>query len=71
MKKGIIVEGKVVKKLPNCMFRVELFTDGKNIVLGYMSGKMRKNDIKVDLGDEVKVELSPYDLSKGRIIRRN
>jgi len=54
--------------LPNAMFRVEM--PNKNIVMGYISGRMRKHDIKILLGDTVEVEFSPYDLSKGRITRR-
>jgi translation initiation factor IF-1 len=62
------VDGVVYDILPNAMFRVELETGQK--VIGYISGKMRKNDIKVLLGDTVEVEFSLYDLSKGRITRR-
>jgi translation initiation factor IF-1 len=62
------VDGVVYDILPNAMFRVELETGQK--VIGYISGKMRKNDIKVLLGDTVEIEFSLYDLSKGRITRR-
>jgi translation initiation factor IF-1 len=64
----IKVEGQVVDVLPNATFRIKLGT-GNNI-LGYISGRMRQNDIKILLGDKVEVDLSPYDLSKGRIVRR-
>ena len=62
------VMGTIVEALPNTMFRVELDT-GQD-VLAYLCGKMRRYYIKVLLGDRVKVELSPYDLEKGRIVYR-
>ena len=62
------VEGTVVEALPNTMFRVEL--ENKHIVLAHVSGKMRMNFIKILPGDRVTVELSPYDLTKGRIVYR-
>ena len=58
----------VVEALPNAMFRVELETGQR--VLAYLSGRMRRYYIRVLLGDRVKVELSPYDLEKGRIVYR-
>jgi translation initiation factor IF-1 len=64
----IKVEGAVVDVLPNAMFRVQLSTGNK--ILGYISGRMRQNEIRILLGDEVELELSPYDLTKGRITRR-
>jgi translation initiation factor IF-1 len=64
----IKVEGEVVDVLPNAMFRVQLSTGNK--ILGYISGRMRQNEIRILLGDEVELELSPYDLTKGRITRR-
>jgi translation initiation factor IF-1 len=64
----IVLEGKIVDTLPNAMFRVEL-ENGHN-VLAYLSGKMRKYYIRVLLGDRVKVEMSPYDLTRGRITYR-
>jgi len=65
----IEIEGQVVDLLPNAMFKVTL--DGNNITINaYTSGRMRKNKIQVLLGDRVRVEMSPYDLSKGRISRR-
>jgi translation initiation factor IF-1 len=66
--KSIEVEGTVVEPLPNAMFRVELSNGHK--VLAHISGKMRMNYIRILTGDKVMVELSPYDLSRGRIIYR-
>lgn len=70
MPKGeaIEVEGKVLKALPNATFEVEL--SNKHKVLAHLSGKMRKHYIRILPGDSVLVELSPYDLSRGRIIYR-
>ena len=65
----IEIEGVVVEKLPNAMFEVEL-EDG-HIVLAHISGKLRMNFIKILPGDKVTLEMSPYDLSKGRIIWRD
>jgi translation initiation factor IF-1 len=65
---GIKMDGTVAEVLPNATFRITL-TAGQT-VLGYISGKMRQNDIKVLLGDKVEIEFSPYDLSRGRITRR-
>lgn len=68
-KKDVIeLEGKVVENLPNAIFRVQL--DSGQTVIGHLSGKMRVNMIKVMPGDRVVIELTPYDLSKGRITRR-
>ncbi|MBO7426728.1 MAG: translation initiation factor IF-1 [Clostridia bacterium] len=64
----IEVEGKVVDALPNAMFKVEL--DNGHIVLAHISGKLRQNYIKILPGDKVTMELSPYDLSRGRITWR-
>ena len=64
----IIVEGKVVEALPNAMFRVEL--DNGHKVLAHVSGKMRMHFIRILPGDRVTVELSPYDLTRGRITFR-
>ena len=64
----IEVEGLVVEKLPNAMFRVKL--ENGHIVLAHISGKMRMHYIKILPGDKVRVEMSPYDLSKGRIAFR-
>jgi len=65
---GITVEGTVVEALPNAMFRVELESGHK--VLAHVSGKMRMHFIKILPGDKVTVELSPYDLGRGRIVYR-
>ena len=68
-KDGVIeIEGAVVEALPNAMFRVEL--ENGHEVLGHTAGKMRKNRIRVLVGDEVLCELTPYDLTKGRITYR-
>ncbi len=64
----IEVEGRVVEALPNAMFRVEL--DNGHKVLAHISGRMRMNFIRILPGDRVMVELSPYDLNRGRIIYR-
>ncbi len=64
----IEVEGTVIEPLPNAMFRVELENGHK--VLAHISGKMRMNFIRILAGDKVTVELSPYDLSRGRIVYR-
>jgi translation initiation factor IF-1 len=66
--KGIHVEGKVIEALPNAYFKVEL--DNGHQVLAHASGKMRVHFIRILPGDRVVVELSPYDLSRGRIIYR-
>ncbi len=63
------VEGTVVEKLPNAMFQVEL--ENGHRVLAHISGKLRKNFIRILPGDTVTLELSPYDLTKGRIIWRD
>jgi translation initiation factor IF-1 len=65
---GVTVEGTVVEALPNAMFRVEL--ENKHTILAHISGKMRMHFIKILPGDKVTVELSPYDLSRGRITYR-
>ena len=65
---GIKMDGKVVDVLPNAMFKVQM--DSGSVVIGYISGRMRKNDIKILLGDTVEIEFSVYDLTKGRITRR-
>ncbi len=69
VKEGVIrVEGTVVETLPNAMFRVEL--DNGHRILAHISGKMRMHFIKILPGDRVTVEMSPYDLTKGRITYR-
>ncbi len=65
---AIEVEGEVIEPLPNAMFRVKL--DNGHVVLAHISGKMRKYYIRILPGDRVTVELSPYDLSRGRITYR-
>ena len=61
-------EGKVIEALPNTMFKVEL--ENGNVVIGHLSGKLRQNYIKIVPGDRVTIEVSIYDLTKGRIIWR-
>ena len=65
----IEIEGVVVEKLPNAMFKVEL--ENGHIVLAHISGKLRMNFIKILPGDKVTLEMSPYDLSQGRIVWRD
>lgn len=65
----LVVEGEVVENLPNTLFRIKLFNSEK-IILCYLSGKMRKNYIKILPGDKVRLEITPYDLNRGRIIFR-
>jgi translation initiation factor IF-1 len=68
-KEGTIkIEGEIVDVLPNATFRVKL--DNGAVVLSYVSGKMRQHEIRILMGDRVDLEMSPYDLSRGRIIRR-
>jgi translation initiation factor IF-1 len=64
----IEVEGTIVEPLPNAMFRVKL--ENGHVVLGHISGKMRMHYIRILPGDKVKLELSPYDLNRGRIVFR-
>lgn len=66
---AIEVEGVVLDKLPNAMFKVEI--EGGHVILAHISGKLRMNYIKILPGDKVTLALSPYDLSKGRIIWRD
>ena len=65
---AIVVEGTVVETLPNAMFRVKL--QNEHMVLSHISGKMRKYFIRILPGDKVRLEMSPYDLTKGRITYR-
>ena len=65
----IEIEGTVLEKLPNAMFKVEL--ENGHQVLAHISGKLRMNFIRIIPGDKVTIELSPYDLSKGRIVCRD
>lgn len=62
------VEGEVIEKLPNNMYRVKV--EG-HVVLAYVSGKMKMNSITIAVGDKVRVELTPYDLQRGRIVFRS
>ena len=64
----ILVEGKILEALPNAMFKVQL--ENGHVILAHICGKMRMNYIKILAGDKVRVELSPYDLTRGRIIYR-
>ncbi len=66
---SLTVEGTIVEALPNVMFRIDL--DNGHRILGHISGKMRKNYIRILPGDRVSVELSPYDLTRGRITYRH
>lgn len=66
--KSIEVEGKIVTVLPGTMFKVQL--DNGHVVLAHISGKLRKNFIRISTGDRVKMEMSPYDLEKARITFR-
>lgn len=66
----IVLEGEVVENLPNTLFRVKVNNSDK-IILCYLSGKMRKNYIKILPGDRVRFEMTPYDLNRGRIIYRS
>ena len=63
------MEGKVIEKLPNAMFRVEL--ENGHVITAHISGKLRLNFIRIIPGDKVLIEMSPYDLTKGRIIWRD
>lgn len=65
----LTADGTVTEVLPNTMFRVKLEL-GSSVILAHLSGRMKKNNIKVLLGDTVQVEMSVYDLSKGRIVYR-
>ena len=66
---AIEVEGRVIEPLPNAMFRVEL--PNGHVILAHISGKMRMHYIRILSGDKVRVELSPYDLTRGRIVFRD
>ena len=65
----IVVEGEVVENLPNTLFRVKV-KDSDKMILCYLSGKMRKHYIKILPGDKVRIEITPYDLDRGRIVYR-
>lgn len=64
----VCIDGTVQETLPNAMFRVVI--EGGHVILGHVSGKMRMNYIRILPGDKVALELSPYDLTRGRIVRR-
>jgi translation initiation factor IF-1 len=66
---AIEADGEIVEALPNVMFRIQL--DNGHKVLTTISGRMRKNYIRLTVGDRVRIEMSPYDLSKGRIVFRH
>ena len=66
---AVQLEGIVVEALPNAMFKVKLDTT-ESIVIGVISGRMRQNKIKILPGDRVEIEFSPYDLDRGRIVKR-
>lgn len=74
----IVVDGEIIENLPNTLFKVRLVSnsaetpsqDSGRVMICYLSGKMRKNYIKILPGDKVRVELTPYDLQRGRIIYR-
>jgi translation initiation factor IF-1 len=66
----IVIEGEVIENLPNTLFRVKIDNSDKQL-LCYLSGKMRKNYIKILPGDRVRVEVTPYDVDRGRIVYRN
>lgn len=66
---GFVLEGTIVELLPNAMFRVKLDTM-ENPVIGVISGRMRQNKIKILTGDRVEIEFSPYDVTRGRIVKR-
>lgn len=65
----MVVEGEVIENLPNTLFKVKV-ADSDKIILCYLSGKMRKNYIKILPGDKVRIELTAYDLDRGRIVYR-
>ena len=67
-KELIELEGVVMEALPNATFKVSI---NGNILLAYLNGKIRKNNIRISIGDKVRVEVSPYDLHRGRITYRN
>jgi translation initiation factor IF-1 len=68
-KDAIKVEGTILETLPNAMFRVQL--ENGHVIIAHVSGKMRMHFIRILSGDKVTIEMSPYDLTKGRIVLRN
>lgn len=70
MKEEVLeLRGKIMELLPNATFRVKL--ENNHVIVAYTSGKMRKNRIKIVVGDDVTVQMTPYDLNKGRVIHRH
>ena len=65
----LVVEGEVIENLPNTLFKIKL-DQSEKVILCYLSGKMRKNYIKILPGDRVRAEMTPYDLNRGRIVYR-
>ncbi len=65
----VVIEGEVVENLPNTLFRVKI-NNSEKVLLCYLSGKMRKNYIKILPGDKVRIEVTPYDVDRGRIVYR-
>lgn len=65
----MVIEGEVIENLPNTLFKVKV-NDSEKVILCYLSGKMRKHYIKILPGDKVRIELTPYDLDRGRIVYR-
>ncbi len=65
----LVIEGSVIENLPNTLFRVQL-ANSEKVILCYLSGKMRKNYIKILPGDKVRIEVTPYDVNRGRIVYR-
>jgi len=65
----VVVEGEVIENLPNTLFRIKLFNSEK-VILCYLSGKMRKNYIRILPADKVRAEITPYDINRGRIVYR-
>ena len=65
---GLRFEGKVLEALPNAMWRVQI--EPGHVILAYLGGKLRKHTINIGLGDQVILEMSPYDLTRGRIVYR-
>jgi translation initiation factor IF-1 len=65
----IKLSGQVAEVLPNAMFRIEL--ENQHIIIATISGRLRQNNIRILLGDRVEVEMSPYDLTRGRVVYRN
>ncbi len=65
----VVMDGKIIESYPNATFKVKLIENGRE-VLGHISGRIRQHFIKIHIGDKVKIEMTPYDLTRGRIIKR-